>query len=197
MKGRLIYRLALALLLVAPSFATPLAVGVLSFDVFIPSAGQTTGVNAFNIYNFTGPVYGPILGEPYAADALSFLDTTLTLNVQGGPPQVINLGTVGPGILLDGSGNPLVQVPSATSFTSATLQATLSATSFLLSDGTTFIASPSVTLNLTPSAGPVLVAGVDLQPLFAQPAGAVVPEPGTMILIGSGLAAIGLAWRKR
>ncbi|MEO8659819.1 MAG: PEP-CTERM sorting domain-containing protein [Bryobacteraceae bacterium] len=190
--------LLLTCMLVVPALSTEIiASGVVSFDVFIPSADQVTGVNAFNIYNFTGPTYGPILGTPYVATSLIFQDATLTLNVQGGSQQVINLGDIAPGLLQDNDGNPVVQFPATILFTSAIFQATLTPTSFLLSDGTTFLTSPSILLNLTPASGTVLVAGTDLAPIYLQSEGSAVPEPGTLTLIGCGLATIAMIRRKQ
>lgn len=178
----------------SPALASEIVVGLLSFDVYIP-AGASPGINAFDIYNFTGSTYGPFAGAPYAADALTLDDTSLTVYIQGGSSETaLGPDDLAPGELLIG-GVPPVQFPSATQFVSATLTATLSATTFTLSDGSTFIASPSISVELTPSAGGVLVAGVDFAPIYAESLATATPEPGTGLLLILGLA--GVAMRSR
>jgi hypothetical protein len=97
------------------------------------------------------------------------------------------LGNIGPGELLDPSSSPVVQFPSIDNFTSALFKATLSPTSFMLSDGTSFKASASVSADLVPSSGSSLQAGVDLVVINAQPV-TVTPEPGSWVFVGTGLA---------
>lgn len=172
-----------------PAVAGDIAIGFFSFDVLIP-AGAGPGVNAFDVYNLTGPVFGPSIGSPYAADSLTLDNATLTVNLQGGSSQLIDLGDIGPGELLDSSGNPVVQFPSTAEFISASLTATLSATTFQLSDGSTFNALPSISVDLIPSLGPLLAPGVDFSPIFAEPASTATPEPSTAKLLGYGLAGI-------
>lgn len=187
----------LVALLSSMVFAQPLVSGVvtglLSFDVFIP-AGIGPGVNAFDIYNFTGPGYGPVAGTPYAADSLTFDNTVLTVFLVGGSSQVFDLGNIDPGELLGSDGSPIVQFPSTTEFTSAELTATLSPSTFMLSSGANFAAVPSIAVSLTPSSGDMLVAGVDVAPVYAEPASTATPEPRSITLIAIGL--LGLAARR-
>jgi MYXO-CTERM domain-containing protein len=188
--------LALVLLGIAstPAVASEVPIGLLSFDVFIP-AGNGPGIDAFDIFNFTGPTYGPFAGAPYAADALTLDNAILTVYFLGGSSQLV-LGPedIGPGELLFG-GFPPVQFPSNTQFVSAVLSGTLSQTTFTLSDGSTFTASPSISVDLTPSSGGVLVAGVDFVPIYAESAAAGTPEPCTGVLLLLGL--VGVAARRR
>jgi len=186
-KRRVVLVVASVLLASALVRADQLPIGLVSFDVFIPASATGPGTNAFDIFNYTGPTYGPTVGPPYAADALTFDNATLRVNLQGGSSQVVNLGSIGPGELLDSGGSPVVQFPSIDNFTSALFKATLSPTSFMLSDGTTFKASASVSAHLVPSSGSSLQAGVDLVVINAQPV-TVTPEPGTWVLVGTGLA---------
>jgi hypothetical protein len=153
----------------------------LSFDVFIPASTTPPiqGTNAFDIFNFTGPTFGGILGEPFASDSLTLENASLTVTPASGAPQTFNLGNLGPGESLDANGNPLVQFPSMENFTSATFTATLSPTTFNLSDGSHFVASDTLSADLVPSSGSFLQASVDSVVISAQP----VPEPSVLVLL--------------
>jgi hypothetical protein len=179
----------------------PIAIGLISFDVFIPASTSppVQGINAFDIFNFTGPTFGGFLGSPYASDPLTLVNASLTVTPDNGSAQAFNLGNIGPGELLDTNGNPLVQFPAVDNFNSAIFSATLSPAVFKLSDGSTFDASALISADLTPTSGSFLQAGVDLVVIDAQllqePP---VPEPSTVALLGTALA--GMFWvfvRKR
>lgn len=179
--------------------ASEIPVGFVSFDEFIPASGSAAGINAFDVFNFTGPSFGPVVGPPYSADSLTFTSASLTVNFAGGSSQSFILGDIGPGELLDSSGNPVIQFPSTDNFSSAIFTATLSPTTFTLSDGTTFTASGSIPSDLTPS-GPRLIAGTDFAVVNAeQPQVTPVPEPGTLFLLVTALTGfLGLfLWKRR
>ena len=130
MKRPLILMLGLMLLARTFVLASTIPIGVLSFDVLTPAANGSPGANAFNISDFTGAFDLP--PDFSAATALTLMNATLTADPSGGPSQVIPLGNIGPGPLLDPNGNPLLvlQFPSSTSFTSASFMATLGPTTF-------------------------------------------------------------------
>lgn len=72
---------------------------------------------------------------------------------------MIPLGDLAPGAL---DPTDRVQFPDTSLFTGAIFTATLSQTSFLLSDGSTFLVGVSeITAEILPSSGPSLVAGTD------------------------------------
>jgi len=179
-----------------PAAKSEIVVGVLSFDVFIPAGNNSPGISAFDIFNFTGPAYGPAAGSPYVADSLTLDNVVLTAFLSGGSWQTFDLGNIGPGELLDAGGNPVVQFPGSWQFTSATLTATLSETTVTLSDGSTFTASPSISVDLTPSSGGLLAAGLDFAPIYAEAATGAVPEPGTLLSLPLGLLAMALLRRR-
>lgn len=177
MRSRVILLVAFVVLLSTLARGNDVPIGFLSFDVFIP-AGSGPGINAFDLFNFTGPSWGPAVGPLYAADSLTFDNASLTVDFQGGSSQIINLGDLDPGELLDSGGNPVVQFPSTDVFTSAVFTATLSQSSFMLSDGTTVNAASSISADLLPSSGGSLQAGVDFVTINAESPGAM-PEPDT------------------
>ena len=164
MKRYVLFTVLLGLAAV-PVARSEVVVGILSFDIFIPAGNDSPGIDAFNVFNFTGPADGPAVGSPYVADNLILDNVVLTAFLSGGSWQTFDLGNIGPGELLDSGGNPIVQFPGSTQFTSATLTARLSQTTFRLSDGSTFTASPSISTGLTPSSGGLLVASVDFSPI--------------------------------
>jgi hypothetical protein len=98
--------------------AEGIAIGLLSFDVFIPASTTlpVQGTNAFDIFNYTKPTFGGILGAPFASDSLSFENVSPHGDPQSGSPQTFNLGNLGPGEALDANGNPLIQFPSMEDF---------------------------------------------------------------------------------
>jgi len=175
MKWRLSLAFASMILVSTVAPADQIPIGYLSFDEFI-AAGSGVGINAFNLYNLTGPDWGQAFSpSAFASDGLTFDDASLTVNFQGGSSQVISLGNIDPGILSDSSGNPVVQFPSTDNFTSAVFTATLNQSSFTLSDGSTFVADESISADLLPSSGSSLQAGVDFVTIEAQSATAM-PE---------------------
>jgi hypothetical protein len=171
-----------------------LQVGLLSFDSFIgPNEDpDVPGVNAFNVFNFTGE-FG--LLDPNAAQALTFGQIILTLDSDtesaSGP---LNVSDFGPGQLLDLDGNPVLQWSDQIAFRSATLRGDVDLTSFLLPDGFLFTVTPqSLSASLFPATGGSLGAGdfaiIELHGDRTEaPTG--VPEPSSLILIGWGLAGL-------
>jgi hypothetical protein len=180
-----------------PAAKSGVVLGLLSFDVVIPAGISSPGISAFDIFDFTGAAYGPLAGLPYAADSLTLDNVVLTALLSGGGEQTIDLGDIGPGELLESNGSPVVQVPGSWQFTSATLTGTLSQPTFTLSDGSTFTASPSISVSLTPSSGGLLTAGVDFSPIYAEAATGAVPEPGTLLSLPLGLLAVAAIRRRR
>jgi len=194
----MIKRFALTLLLLCllsiPLAASTIGIGLISFDVVIPT-GASPGVNALATYDFTGPTYGPFGGNSYVVDPLNFVNATLTVYFVGGGSMVEFQGEIFPGELMSG-GQPFPTFPSTTEIASAVLTATLSQTTFTLSDGRTFTASPDITVDLAPASGSMLAPGVDFAAIDAQSAGGATPEPGPVALVPFGILGLAL-WRRR
>jgi hypothetical protein len=182
-----------AVLCVVCAQAGMVDVGVLSYDTFIPAGNASPGVFAFDLYNLTGACSLP--PDFPVSDSLTFVSATLTLTLSDLSQDVIPLGDIGPGFLLDQSGNPIVQVPGGESFDSAEFTATLSPVTFGLSDGTSFIAgSSSIDVLLLPSIGSTLTVDVDQTTIgVSGTAQILTPEPSSRDFLLAAL--LGLAWR--
>ncbi len=185
----------LALNLALPAaHADIINVGALAYDTFIPPGNGSPGVDAFDLANLTG-AFGLPPDFP-VVDDLTFQNAELLITSLNQPAQTIPLGDLGPGFLLDGSGNPVVQVPADQAFTSAEFMATLAPASFALSDGTTWTAdSVSIDVLLLPASGPTLIADTDQIPIALSASPASTPEPASSALLLA--AALGLVfWRR-
>lgn len=183
---RLLIALLLTLTFPALAFCNFASIGVISFDNLIPP-GSGPGVNVFDISNFTGdPGLGGFALPPDfpVFTSLTFLSVSLTVD-DGVSPFTIVLGDIGPGSF---SPTDPVQFADTVNFVSATLTATLSQTSLLLFDSSTFNAgSPTITVQILPSSGPFLQAGTDFAVISVSD---TVPEPGTWILTLIGIMGV-------
>jgi hypothetical protein len=168
-------------------------IGIISFDLLIPSSGGSPGVNVFNITNFTGdPLTGGFALDPDFPifTPLGLLGATLTLN-SGGLLPIISLGTIDPGQFTSPAS---IQFSDSTLFTSAVFAATLSQPNFVLADGTAFLAdTSSVVATMVPS-GSSLAAGSDFAIISVTGSSVTgpdngIPEPASGVLM---LSAIGL-----
>ena len=176
--------LLLAALLFTPQLlsADIINLGFISYDQLVPP-GTGPGVNAFDISNFTGDPLGGGFALPPDFPVYTFLTfTNASLTLNDGSPMMIDLGAIAPGPLTPPAE---LQFPDTTSFSSAVFSATLSQTSLLLSDGTTFITdSPTITATILPASGPSLSPG-DFAVISTTGSVSTVPEPSSFALIGT------------
>jgi hypothetical protein len=179
---------AAAALLLIPSFAFALPIGIVSFDTFIPGSEDEVGVNLFTIGNFTGAF--SLAPDFPVVDSLVLADSEFSATRSDGTTFTVNLGDIGPGVV----GDPDLLVPESDFFTAATFTATLGSLQFLLADGSTFEAASSVvSVLLLPASGSFLAPG-DFALIDIAAAVTAIPEPDTLLLVGIGLAA---CWRSR
>jgi hypothetical protein len=190
--SRAIHVLAALFILTSPSAAVAIPIGVVSFDTLIPGPD---GVNAFNIANLT-EAFGLPPDFP-VVDPVTFLSSSLSLTYQDGSTSTIDLMDIGPGF----ADNPNLFFADSVLFSSATFTATLSSLDFLLADGTTFqAASNLISVVLSPATGLLLSPGdfavIDIEGEIRDEEIPSVPEPSTLVLLASGIAA-GLTLRRR
>jgi hypothetical protein len=181
-----------SLLLFLPAIAPAgtINLGLLSFDNLIP-AGDSPGVNVFDLGNFTGPAWSLPPDFPVITE-LAFQNSMFDLVGSAGSLHIL-LGDIGPGLLNAPSS---LQFPDTATFTVATFSATLSNPFLQLADGSAFTAATgTISATLVPSLGDTLLPG-DFAILSASDATAS-PEPGTSALIIGGLGLLVPATLKR
>ncbi len=187
---------ACLLFLAAPASAEPftLGIGYFSFDGFIE-----TGTNGFAVENLTGP--NALLDDFPIADPLIFDQLWLTLDDGLPTQQVIKINDLAPGNTSLETGAPPfnLQFPDTTVFVSAMLQGHFAASTYLLGgteSGSLFTPnSPLFSVGLLAADGEVLMPGSG-QAIVVEGDIQRVPEPGTLALIGVGLATLGACRRK-
>jgi hypothetical protein len=169
--------------LAMPSLAVAdmVAIGVFSFDNIIPD-GTSPGVNAFDVYNFTGS-YDLSPDLPVATN-VTFLDAAFTADIDGGGTAGATLGDIGPGPF---TAPQDAQFSDTINFLDATFTATLDSLVFQVDDGngnfSTFTASTSaLSAQILASNPPDLAAGTDLAVIYAEGDFSSTPEPGTALL---------------
>lgn len=174
-----------------PASAEVISLGMLSFDQY--EIGQS---NAFTIFNLTGDLMDGGMAFPPdypVLTSLTFENATLRLVDDAGTISDVDLGNIAPGLLADpsdpfGGPWPGLTFDVTTSFLSATLMATLSASPLLLADGDTFLPiSLAIFAELSGGPGFALAPGsftnIDI---VGDRIPAPVPEPGTLSLLLAG-----------
>jgi hypothetical protein len=165
-----------------------LPIGYISYDITSP--GSTA---AFDIVNFSGPNSSDPTWPVATSEHLSGL--SLTVSYTSGPdslfgPAYFSLAPGGlsffGGVIPIGGANPQP--------TSAILTGTFLDTFVTLTDATTRTIDSTFTATITPSSGPTLADG-DLAVIYATTSSGTVPEPGSWILLGTIVLALGFSRR--
>jgi hypothetical protein len=153
---------ALFLMWPAVSRADLISLGYLSWDVLIPGAPGSPGVNTFTIGNLTGDsaIGGNDLPPTFPVlTPVTFQNSSLSFIVDG-TPQTVLLGDIGPGF----DNSPLLDFSDTLQFSSALFSATIDSQILALDGGGYFTtSSDQITALLLPSDGIALIAGTDFQ----------------------------------
>src|SRR5579871_5683 len=183
-----------ALLLVpAATFADTLSpnLGYISFVTLTDADGNSTGFVGFDIINVTGGFLPPSDDFP-VTDAVTLLDSSLTLNDTDGTSTTYLLGDLVPGAYTlgdtsnPGGSLPLVQFADTDSFSSGTFTAVLSETNINLLDGT-FSADLNLSVDLGPSPGATNLQQDTDSWVITASSPVAAPEPSSVVLLFTGL----------
>src|SRR5579863_3139874 len=183
-----LFLVAAVCLFSAMAIAGSVPVGILSYDV--------TGLNTFqfDITNQTGPNSSLFPDGTWpVTNTVSLSSLSLNVNLLGGGTETFGSSY----FTLNSDGISFVGNPLST-FTfiaSATLTGKFSTTTFNLNSGTSVTVSQSFSATLLPSSGPSL-QDQDFVVIYGNTSTATTPEPESLTLMGTGLAAL-IAFRRK
>jgi len=193
---RTIIRVALMLLAVgllsAVTFASSIPIGYIQWDVNNPTTGT------FDIVNMTGPNSSPF-PDPSFPVTTSVNLSSLSLTVHFTDGSTVAFGSSYFTLSSDGlsfDGGPIGIGGTNPLPVSATLTGTLSPLTLTLNDGSTVTVNPTFSATITDPTGGPLQDG-DLAIINATTgSGGTTPEPGTLLLLGSGFSSLMFLKRK-
>lgn len=171
----------------AVAYAGNIPVGFISYD-FIGN-----GLAEFDISNQTGPNSSTYPDQTWpVSNSINLGSLSMTVYFANGTQYTYGAGywSLEP----DGLSWAGPQLPDNSMITSAVLTGTFNPTTFDLNDGTQFNANPDFTATITDSNGNL--QNGDFAIIYGTPAGGTTPEPGTLVLTGTGALAL-LRFRRR
>jgi hypothetical protein len=167
---RIVRLLCCIVLFTAALHASPISVGGIGFQEFIPASGGLPGINTIFVANLTGPFAFP--PDFPVEDPLIFLDSSLEVFEGETAWAFFSLGGIGPGFLEDPDGNPVVLLPGDRAFSRARFRASLAG-------------GASLDVWLLPSVGDSLAPG-DFALIAYTVTATGIPEPSTLVLLAVG-----------
>ena len=164
--------------------ASPIPLGFVSYNFTDP------GLAEFNIVNQTGPNSSAFPDPTWPiTTSVNLSSLSLVVTDSGGGTTTFGSGFFS--LEPDGLSFAGPIVSSTNTYVMAVLTGTLSPTTLSLNDGSTVKVLPSFTATITDSTG---LADGDFAIIYANGA---TPEPGTLVMVGSGLIGIFGARRRR
>ena len=168
--------------------ASPIPLGFVSYNLTDPGFAQ------FNVLNQTGP-NASIFPDPTWPVSTSINLSSLNLVVTDSGGGTITYGSGFFTLEPDGLSYAGPTVSDTNTFVMAVLTGTLSPTTATLnSGGTVTFSSSSFTATINDPSG---LADGDFAIIYANTVGPTVPEPATLVMLGSGLLGILGARRRR
>ena len=145
------------------------------------------GTATVDIFNQTGPNSTAFPDTTWpVSTSISLSSLGLTLNFVGGTSQVFGpsyFTLAGDGLSFNGA-----TISISTAVNSAVLSGSFNPTTWTLNDGSTFTASPHFTATINDTSG--TLADGDFALIVGTSGNPVVPEPGTWLMVGAGLAGL-------